>query len=150
MNQTERLLQNIIENGRMGADACDQLMSKTHDEALRQELMNERDLYEGSVREAEKMLAGMGMQAKPKGMMARAGMWMGMQMDTIMDKSPSHIADILIRGLTMGIVEITKARNSNPDASAEAQGVAAALITSQQEGIDRLKVFLTQYEKAKV
>ena len=48
MDQTQKLLQTIVENARMGADACDQLMSKTDDMSLRQELMNERQQYENA------------------------------------------------------------------------------------------------------
>lgn len=150
MDQTQKLLQSIVENARMGADACDQLLEKTDDMALRQELMNERQQYENASREAEARLMQMGAKPHPKGPMARAGMWMGMEMNTMMDKSASHIADMLIQGSTMGVVEMTKARNSLPDADAQAQGIASALITSQQEAIDRLKSFLKQKETAKV
>ena len=75
-------------------------------------------------------------------MMARMGMWMGMQMNTAMDRSSSHIADILIQGATMGVVEITKARNSFPDADPDSHGVASRFITCQQEAVERLKKVL--------
>ena len=150
MDQTQKLLQSIVENARMGADACDQLMPKTSDMSLRQELMNERQQYENACRDAEAQLMQLGVHPHPKGPMARAGMWMGMEMNTMMDKSASHIADMLIQGCTMGVVEMTKARNSLPDADAQAQGVASALVTAQQESIERLKVFLKQKEAVKV
>ena len=150
MDQTQKLLQTIVENARMGADACDQLMPKTSDMTLRQELMNERQQYENACRDAEAQLMQLGVHPHPKGPMARAGMWMGMEMNTMMDKSASHIADMLIQGCTMGVVEMTKARNSLPDADAQAQGVASALVTAQQESIERLKVFLKQKEAVKV
>jgi len=144
MNQTEKLLQSIVENGRMGEDACDQLLSRTQDMKMREELMLEKQQYADSVREAEQKLCEMGVHPHPKGMMARMGMWMGMQMNTISDRSASHIADMLIQGCTMGIVEITKARNSCSEADAQAQGIASNMITKQQEAIDRLKAFLSE------
>ncbi len=144
MNATQKLLQAIVENGRMGADACDQLLNRTADQAMRQELVLERQHYSEAVRDAEAQMVSQGATPRPKGPMARAGMWMGMQINTIADRSASHIADIVIQGATMGVVEMTKARNSNPDASAEAQGVASFLITKQQEAIDRLKRFLAE------
>lgn len=148
MDQTQKLLQTIVENARMGTDACDQLLSKTDDMALRQELMNQRQQYENASRDAETRLMQLNVAPQPKGPMARAGLWMGMQVNTIKDRSASHIADMLIQGATMGIVEMTKARNSLTDADAEAQGIASALITAQQEAIDRLKNFLRQKEPA--
>ena len=148
MNQNEKLLQNIVENARMGADACDQLLGRAQDEAIRQELMTEKQHYIEASRTAEQMLCDMGVRPQPKGPVARASLWMGMQINTLKDRSASHIADIVIQGATMGIVELTKARNSLPEASAEAHGVAAGLITCQQEAIDRLKSFLSQQKKA--
>lgn len=144
MNQTQKLLQSIMENARMGEDACDQLLSRAEDEGIRRELMDQQQQYASFARDAEIQLCDMGVHPQPKGMMARMGMWMGMQMDTMMDRSASHIADMLIQGATMGIVEITKARNSCPDASEQAHSIAAGMITAQQNAIDRLKAFLQQ------
>lgn len=144
MNQTEKLLQNIVENGRMGEDACGQLLQRAEGEGIRQELMQEKQHYADAVKKAEDKLTAMGVHPQPKGPMARMGLWMGMQINTMMDRSESHIADMVIQGATMGVVELTKARNSLPDADAEAHGIAAGLITAQQEAIDRLKTFLSQ------
>ena len=142
MNDTEKLLQNIVENARMGEYACQQLLQKTQDEPMRQELMRQQQDYTNAAAQAEEQLTSLGVRPEPKGPMARMGMWMGMQFNTAMDHSASHIADMLIQGATMGVVEITKARNSNPDADAQAQGIASAMITFQQEAIERMKSFL--------
>ena len=147
MNQTEKLLQNIVENARMGEDACDQLLCKTEDESIRQELMKQKQQYAAACQAAEQKLTAMGVYPQPKGPMARMGMWMGMQFNTMTDRSAGHIAEITLQGASMGIVELTKALNSLPDADPEAQGIAQGLITVQQEAIDRLKPFLSQHEK---
>ena len=141
MNQSENLLQAVVENARMGADACDQLLTRTSEMELRKELMLQRQQYSDSAREAEERLCAMGIEPRPKGMPARMGMWMGMQMNTAMNRSPSHIADMVIQGATMGVVEITKARNTYTEADAQAQGIASNLITKQQEAIERLKKY---------
>jgi len=44
----------------------------------------------------------------------------------------------------MGVVEITKARNSYSDADAQAHGIASNMITRQQDAIERLKSFLNE------
>lgn len=144
MDQTQKLLQTVVENARMGMDACEQLLTRADDPKIRQELMQEKQQYSDAVRDAETRLYDLGARPQPKGVMARAGLWVGMQMNTMTDKSASHIADMLIQGATMGIVELTKARNSFSEADAEAQGIASGLITCQQESIDRLKSFLAE------
>lgn len=148
MDQSQKLLQIIVENARMGADACEQLLGRTEDIEMRRELMLQRQQYSESARDAETRLYDMGVRPQPKDRLARMGMWMGMQINTISDRSASHIADIVIQGATMGVVEITKARNSYTEADAEAQGIAANMVTKQQEAIDRLKNFLSERVKA--
>lgn len=149
MNPTRQLLQSIVENGRMGEDACRQLLGRVQDPAIRSELMLEKQHYAEAVRSAEQQLCELGETPHPKGPAARMGLWMGMQFNTMIDQSAAHIADILIQGSTMGVIELTKARNSCPDANAQAQGIAANLITRQQEAIDRLKAFLQQKSMVK-
>jgi len=144
MEQSEKLLQSIVENARMGKNACDQLLKKAEGEEIRREITLEREKYDQLARKAEEYMHQLGIVPKPEGMMQRMGMWMGMEMNTLTDKTPSHIADMLIQGATMGVVEMTKARNSNPDASAEARGIASNFITAQQDAIERLKSFLLQ------
>lgn len=143
MDQTVTLLKCIAENASTGADATEQLMKRTEDEELRRELMFQKDVYNGAQMDAEKRLQALGEKPDPKGPMEKMGMWTGIRMNTMTDRSNSHIADIMIQGVTMGVIEATKARGDNPDASAEAQGVASAFITSQQDAIERMKMFLS-------
>ena len=144
MEQTEKLLQSIVENARMGIYACEQLLKKAGDDEILREINLEKQHYSNIARRGEQLMYENGAEPKPEGMMQRMGMWMGMQMNTISDRSAAHIADMLIQGATMGIVEMTKARNSNPDASSQARQIAADFITFQQEAVDRLKSFLLQ------
>ena len=111
---------------------------------MRDELMLERQHYQQCVRDAEKAISEMGREPHPKGMAARMSMWMGMQMNTMIDKTSTHIAEMLIEGATMGIVEMTKAKNTFARADAHAQGIASDMIVKQQEAIERLKGFLMQ------
>ena len=141
-NQTQKLLQSIIENARTGLDACDQMISKTKDADVRDELMSQRTEYQKFVQDAERALYAEGAQPHAKSMMSRAGMWMGIQMNTMMDSSRPHIAELLIQGTTMGVVGMTRDQGNLPEASAEAQGMATAFIQSQQAAIDRLKTML--------
>lgn len=145
-NQTQKLLQSIVENARTGLEACDQMLAKTKDAAVRDELMTQRAEYQNFAQDAERALFAEGVQPHAKSMMSRAGMWMGIQMNTMMDASQSHIAELLIQGTTMGVIGMTRDQGNLPEASAEAQGMATAFIQSQQAAIDRLKSLLPAVE----
>ena len=142
MNQTIELLQRTLENARMGEDAFGQLLDKTRDQGLRAELMYQQVQYRAIVRTAEEQLYAAGGVPHAKAGMARVGAWMGMEMGTMLDRSPEHVADMVIQGQTMGVIEMTKARNELMDADAQAQGVASDFLAKQQDGIERMKAFL--------
>lgn len=143
MTQTAKLLDAVAKNAQTGAIAIEDLLPKTQDEQMRSELRSQHEQFVAVHRSAEKMLEACGETAPDPSLMTKMGMWMGTQFNTALDRSGAHLADIMIEGLTMGVIDTTKARNDNPDANAEAQGIAASFITQQQDSIDRMKRFLT-------
>ena len=141
MDETVQLLQDVVRNARTGRDAVEQLMAKT-DGAMKEELQRERELYVNTQRTGEQALLDAGGRAEPTGPMARAGMWMGLQMETLADRSDAHIAEIVIQGATMGVIEMTKALNTYADADAGARGIATRFVAQQNRNIERQKGFL--------
>ena len=142
MNQTETLLNCVARNAFTGKDATAQLIKRVEDSEMRRELVYQQEQYRAVHKQAEDMLSKMGKDAEAPGPMAKMGMWAGVMMNTAMDKSNAHIADIMIQGATMGVVDTTKARNQCVDASAEAQGIASSFVTQQQDSIERMKQYL--------
>ena len=142
MDQTQKLLRTVAENAHTGVTACGQLLERTEDEKMRQELSRQQQEYQTFANDAEQSLSRMGLRPAEPGPMQKAGMWMGVQLNTMMDRTPSHIADIAIQGATMGVVTMTRERRELSEADENAQSLAARLITIQQDSIDRLKEFL--------
>ena len=142
MNETVQLLQDVVRNARTGLDAVEQLMQRTEGGGMRDELARERDAYIESARDGEQALADAGGKPEPSGLLSRAGMWLGLAADTLADRSDAHIAEIVIQGATMGVIEMTKARGEYAEANLQAQGVASDLLARQQDGIERMKAFL--------
>jgi len=137
------LLQDVVRNARTGEDAVAQLMKKAEDATMRSELRKEQQEYAATRRESEQALLDAGGRAEPVGPMAKAGMWMGIEMETLADRSDAHIAEIVIQGATMGVIEMTKALNSYGGAHADARDLASRFVAQQNETIDRQKAFLT-------
>lgn len=68
--------------------------------------------------------------------------WTGIQMNTLTDKSNSHIADMLIQGTTMGIIEGRKLLNQNPNIDQEVRQVLDTFVKMQENNVEKLKTFL--------
>ena len=142
MDQSISLLQEIVRAARDGAEGISLVMDKTSDTALRQALGDEKKQYAAVEQDAGSRLIDLGGQAEPEKIMNRAGMWMGMQMNTLMDKSPSHLAEILIQGNTMGVVGLIRAKNDYPKADQSSVDLCNRMLTLQYDGIERAKSFL--------
>ena len=142
MDQSISLLQEIVRAARDGAEGISLVMDKTDDTALRQALGDEKKQYAAVEQDAGSRLIDLGGQAEPEKIMNRAGMWMGMQMNTLMDKSPSHLAEILIQGNTMGVVGLIRAKNDYPKADQSSVDLCNRMLTLQYDGIERAKSFL--------
>lgn len=144
MNETIQLLKDVAKNARTGEEALNDLIQKAESPEMRGELDMERRQYQSAAREAESALAAAGEQSEPVGMMQKAGMWAGTQMNTLTDRSDAHIAEMVIQGATMGIIEMTKSRNTCPDADPGAASLASRFIVAQNDIIDRQKHYLRE------
>ena len=144
MNETIQLLQDVVRNARTGEEAIEQLLNKVESQEMRGELDRELHQYRDAARQAESALAAAGGTPEPVGMLSRAGMWVGTQMNTLTDRSNAHIAEMVIQGATMGIIEMTKARNTYADADPGATGIASRFIVDQNDIIERQKVYLQE------
>ncbi len=142
MNQTIQLLQDVVRNARTGRDAVEQLMKKAGDRRMREELNQEKESYSVTCREGEQALRSAGGSPEPSGPLSRAGMWMGLEMETLTDRSDAHIAEIVIQGATMGVIEMTKSLNAFDGADSHARGLASRFVVQQNETIERQKRFL--------
>ncbi len=143
MNETVQLLQDVVRNARTGQDAVEHLLQKTEAGDMRDELIREKEDYAVTRRQSEQALVNAGGRAEPVGPLAKAGMWAGLEMETLADRSNAHIAEIVIQGATMGVIEMTKALNSYEGADGSARDLAGRFVAQQNETIDRQKLFLT-------
>ena len=142
MDQSHKLLMSLADAANMGKDSVEMLENKTDDEKMLRELRHLAAQYEQSKTQVENRLRETGGKIKNKNPMAKAGVWMGIQMDTLTDQSNSHLADMLIQGTTMGVIDITKAKAACPEADAEATRIADEFLKNENESIETLKTYL--------
>lgn len=144
MNETIQLLKDVAKNARSGEEAVSELMEKVESAEMRGELDRELKQYRDTAYRAESALAAAGGEPEPINPMQRAGMWMGTQLNTLVDRTNAHIAEMVIQGATMGIIEMTKAKNTCPDADPGAAGIASRFIVDQNDIIERQKAYLRE------
>ena len=73
-------------------------------------------------------------------MTAKMGAKMGMVMNTMLDTTTSHLAEMMINGATMGIIDLEKKLNDGGDG--EAERLARDVLRFEKETAERQSTFL--------
>ena len=82
------------------------------------------------------------MNPTDSGVMSRMGIWTGVQLNALRDNSTSHIADMVIKGNTMGITKMTREMNQSLSGDPQVRGLGEELINTQRRNIETLKKYL--------
>jgi hypothetical protein len=140
----EELMQAVYKNAKMGSDAVTSVIEKTKDAELRRELTSQLESYYTFGVSAKNKLLEMNCEAKEPGMFARIPADISIKMSTMMDSSDSKIAEIMIDGYNMGIIDLQKNINAAKDngVSEDVMNIANGVVAFEQGSIERMKKYL--------
>lgn len=126
----------------MGMDAISFVLEKTEDNNFRELLERQYDGYRKIHDEITTLYPKYSDEsARETSTMNKMMTWYGIEMKTMMDKSNSKIAEILLRGTNMGIIEGRKLLNhKNPDE--KVNKLVEEYVKNQEEAVEKLKEFL--------
>ena len=145
MNENEEILEYIYQISNMGMQSTKYLIDslKGKDNKIKKLVEEIEKNYEKYAKETEKLLNKQDLKAKPIGMMAKAMSKMSINKEMISDNSDANIADMLIQGLTMGNLELTKhIEKYEKTANKKIINLAKSLRKFGEEYIEKLKVYL--------
>ena len=90
-SDNEKMLQEIVQNTEMGKNTLDELMSLTHDQKLRDEMLRQKREYRRINQAAHTALDAIGAEAHGQSAAARMSVSMGIRTRTMMDKSTRNL-----------------------------------------------------------
>lgn len=141
MNETQKLYRSIYKNAQMGMGSTATILSAYTTGGLCEEITQHNREYRNILVEAKNALgnkcAGCCLTEKEK--MKTACM---IKMKLMKDDSDSAIAEMLIQGCTMGVIDTIKAKKSFANAEGAAIALADRLINFQTGTIEKMKEFL--------
>ena len=140
----EFFLGEIYKNTKMGADSIIHLLPHIKDDALRSVVTMQLDGYEKYAARAAEALAERGIEAKEENIVARLSARMGMAINTMIDSSTSHLAEMMIEGSNMGITDMTRLLNDHePRGTGKAAArLAREVVAFEEHNLEMLKRFL--------
>ena len=138
------MLESLYKNVKMGSDSIIKLMDKVSGDEFKSALTKQIDGYEKIAERVRKHLNGMGVTAKEENPMVKLWSSVGMAMNTMMDSTDSHIAQLIAEGSTMGITDGIKLLREyeNTNVSEEALGFAREIIKFEEHNLETAKKFI--------
>lgn len=136
------ILDEIHKGAKIGMDSISYVTEKVGDENFKDNLTYQYNQYGDILEQVNNVYQKYVDVPNDNDIITKTMSWTGIQMNTIKDKSNSHIADMLIQGTTMGIIEGRKLLNNNPDADAEIVQILNNFVKMQENNVEKLKTFL--------
>lgn len=142
MNGNAELLNFIYQNAQMGVDTIHQLIGITEDEEFKKLLKSQFNEYEQIYATAKSLLNSNGYDEKGIGALEKMRTYLMINMQTLTNKTPSHISEMLIIGSNMGVIDAIKNIKKYQGAEQEIIKLMEKLLEFEENNIQELKKFL--------
>ena len=145
MNEEIELLQYIYQTSDLGKKGYIHLLQalENKDNKIKKEIEKQLEGYEKIHEEAKKLLKKQKTSPKDKGPFIEMLNKMGTNMNVMMDNSDSKIAEIIIQGLTMGIIEMEKKIEEYKETvNKDSVKLAKKLLKYQEECKNKIEKYL--------
>ena len=137
-----RFLHDIYRNTENGIDAILTLLPKTQDDRLTSDLQTQLHGLRAIEAETVRKLKQFGETPKETSMLQKMGMKMGIHMNTMLNKSSSRLAELMIKGNNMGVIDLNRSMNEYGSLNSNAGALAQSLLTLEQKALDTFKSYL--------
>ena len=126
----------------MGMDAIHFILDKVEDDEFHKELERQYNGYKKiSDRICELYPEYSNDEPHETNAMNKVMTWYGIEMRTLLDNSNSKIAELLLQGTNMGIIEGRKLLN-NKNTDKDVEKLVSEYVKNQEEAVEKLKQFL--------
>ncbi|MDF2544842.1 MAG: hypothetical protein K0S47_4560 [Herbinix sp.] len=141
-NADQSLLEQTYKNATMGVLAIESVLDKAKNQDFSNDLHRQMQGYQELASKSKEELDKLGVEAKEKSIYDKTMLKGSIKMNTMMDASDSHIADMVIKGSTMGITEMSKLLHEHPHADGTCTKIAREFVTEEEKNIDIMKSYL--------
>lgn len=136
------VLNEISKISKMGMDSISYLSPKVSDKELRKELVAMYSQYGNVQNQINSHFEKYGEIPDSTPLKDKMMSFAGVQFNTLKDRSNSHIAEIMIQGTLMGVIECQKILNCNLDIEKSITSLLKDFNKFQRENINKLNAYL--------
>lgn len=142
MNGNAELLNYVYQNARMGVETIGQLLDIVSRSEFKRHLEYQYKHYQEMNAKARQMLEEKGYDEKSVGAMTRITAHLGVNLQTLGDRSASHIAEMMIKDIIMGVIDALRNIRRYHDAENDILGLMKDLLRFEEDNIEALKSFV--------
>lgn len=142
MKENNEALNEINKGCIMGMNAIDIISDKVCDSSFKKFLKRQYDGYKKISKKVDKIYKKCNDELPQNvSKMNEIMLWSGIEMNTIVDSSDSKIAELLLKGTNMGIIEGRKIYNKK-EVNENIRGIISEYVVMQEEYVEELKKYL--------
>lgn len=136
------MLNCIFRNVQMGTDSVNAIIGDVKDSNMREDLFTQLKEYGALARRAESLLEREGEQAKDNNMFKKAMTETMAKFNAMKDPSSSHIAEMMINGATMGVIDMTRRLREYNAQDDEIDTLGRDVVKFEENTVTKMKNYL--------
>ena len=137
-----QVLDEITKGIKMGMDSISSVAEKVDDEKFKNALLDQYNGYNELLNRVDNKVQEFGNVPKDIPPMQKTMAHMEVKMNTAVDDSVSHIAEMMLQGTNMGIIEGRRILNAHDDLDEDVKNLINDFVSYQEESVEKLKKFL--------
>lgn len=141
MKKDLQLLNKIYKGTHIGSRSLNTMLTGVTSPPLRRAIIAQINEYDKINSDAKYHISALGETAKKPTVTAMSAS-MEARMNLLADSSPSHVAETIIKGSNMGIINITKELNRSKLCSPAVYDLGRRLVKTEENNVNRIKTFL--------
>lgn len=137
------LLDQVYRTAIMAVQSIEATMKDISSQDLKQEIDRQLTAYKAIYTKAVDYMLEQGLEPEKTNPITKALRWSGIKINSMTNRSDTHISEMMINGTTMGVISIHKAINHcTCDSKTEPKPLANEMLSLLRSSIDRLVKFL--------
>ncbi|MDD4350908.1 MAG: hypothetical protein PHP83_01845 [Clostridia bacterium] len=137
-----KLLTKIFQNAKLGSQSIEELLEKVKDEGFKTIVSKQQSNYDFIAKECEMLAKSVDVNLKDNCLLTKTKQATMVGLSTLLDQTTRHLAEMMIQGCTMGIIDIIKNLNDYHCADEEILKLGKQLQTMQEKYVEDLTKYL--------
>ena len=142
MDKNLKVLKEVCKGVTMGMEAISYVSDKCEDEEFKNVLNHDYSMYNNILNKVNDAYSNYGEEPDNASIKDKAMLWYGIQLNTIKDSTSSKLAELLMQGTNMGIIEGRRLLNNNPSVDTEVKNILNDFVVMQEDSVETLKKYL--------